>query len=326
MVRNEVRIICMHICIYLCIIGDIVAGELRNIRFSKPNEPIETLRNASLLDEKKSSHRKLGDELMNELFSGQYVDGFSLVHRRDQSSGSGEINTMDSLLKENVNTLNSVSNLKKTHSSPDGDGSFNEGRYAANDVEKVYETEEEEMEAKKLLLKEIVTAYEGINEEDVVKKGLVQLTVYGSPNYETNRLSGIANKFKVANDYQILQSDLATRDGSVVGSIRGSCYYLIPKEEESMCILGLTFSNEAGVEVGTLHLQGTILMETEAVTSLFGVTGGVGVFAGASGSAVFDQTLNEYSLFENKWIITLYEYWDNPLIESILDNSRIVFN
>ena len=53
---------------------------------------------------------------------------------------------------------------------------------------------------------------------------------------------------------------------------------------------------------------------------------GVGVFAGASGSAVFDQTLNEYSLFENKWIITLYEYWDNPLIESILDNSRIVFN
>ena len=41
---------------------------------------------------------------------------------------------------------------------------------------------------------------------------------------------------------------------------------------------------------------------------------GTGIFAGAVGTAIFDQSLTDSTLYDNTWLVTLYEYWDHPYV------------
>lgn len=307
----------------LCLSRYIAVADSRSVRFSKPNKPITISEKTSLTDEEKAYRRKLGDDLMNELFSNKFAEEFSPLHRRDQAEGGdgAEISTMDSLLRENINTMGPVDSYKKTHTSGDGDSSIRDSRYGV-------QNDEQTVEEKKLLVKEIVDVYKEIDQSDIEKKGLTQLTVYGSFFYETNRKTvDTPNNFAPGYSFQITGGkEFANLSGEIVGNIRGNCFYGIDFENVSLCTFGLAFQSAVGVEVGYIHVQGTTLRVTDDGTSFFSVTGGTGIFAGASGSAIFDQTLTDNSLYSYKFIITLYEFWDNPFVETVAENTRTIFN
>jgi len=236
------------------------ATEWKNLRFTRPNSPENILHSEGKLnDDEIRSRRRAGDELMNVLYSGEFVEDLP-VHRRT--------NGVTSFLKTNENAMGSTAEFYKTHQDPDDYNDRNIDRYA--------ETGTSEKEEKKLLIKEAVAVYKDYSEDDIKKRGMVQLTFYVQ-DYEIpitdEAFVGDPTVLADVGEYYLVTGVLVDSEGTNAGELRGRCY-IMPKLLSELCILDLTLQGSAGIEAGTLHVHGTVLGSKYLPVSVFSVVGG----------------------------------------------------
>lgn len=125
-------------------------------------------------------------------------------------------------------------------------------------------------------------------------------------------ISGVNN---LPGDKLIVESALFTRSGKTLGSMNGACVYTRQSNNNAylseICTLTLTLNNSAGLQIGSLSLQGMSNGFERQLNDYFAVTGGSGCFASAAGSVLLDFSSSS-SIYQACWYFTLYEYWVHP--------------